>query len=99
MGYSTVPGFRAGTCTPFNWYDLQLEKVTPLTVNPYCLTDHVLQYLTTDAAIKTVNQYVDAVKVVNGTFHSSWQLKSLSEKPRYKKLKRVFNEMLNYAGN
>jgi len=99
MGYSTVPGFRAGTCTPFNWYDLQLEKVTPLTVNPYCLTDHVLQYLTTDAAIKTVNQYVDAVKVVNGTFHSSWQLKSLSENPRYKKLKRVFNEMLNYAGN
>ncbi|KIA93866.1 hypothetical protein OC25_11425 [Pedobacter kyungheensis] len=99
MGYSNVPGFRAGTCTPFNWYDLQLEKVTPLTVNPYCLTDHVLKYLPTDAAIKTVNQYVDAVKVVNGTFYSSWQLKSLSENPKYKKLRKVFNEMLNYAGN
>lgn len=99
MGYSHVPGFRAGTCTPFNWYDLQLEKVTPLIVNPYCLTDQVLQYLPSDAAIKTVHQYVDAVKVVNGTFYSSWQLKSLSENPKYKKLKKVFNEMLKYAGN
>jgi hypothetical protein len=64
MGYGNVLGFRAGTCTPFNWYDLQLEKVTPLVVNSYCLTDHILQFLTREAATKTVRQYIDAVKVV-----------------------------------
>ncbi|ARS41708.1 hypothetical protein CA265_19455 [Sphingobacteriaceae bacterium GW460-11-11-14-LB5] len=99
MGYSNVLGFRAGTCTPFSWYDLQLEKVTPLIVNSYCLTDHILQFLTHEAAVKTVRQYIDAVKVVNGTFYSSWNLKSLSANAKYKKLKSLFGEMLNYAGN
>ncbi|MEH3113595.1 DUF7033 domain-containing protein [Pedobacter terrae] len=99
MGYENVTGFRAGTCTPFNWYDLQLEKVTPLVVNSYCLTDHTLQFLTREAAIKEIHQCIDAVKVVNGTFYSSWNLKSLSDHPKYRKLKSVFKEMLHYAGN
>lgn len=99
MGYSNVPGFRAGTCTPFNWYDLQLEKVTPLIVNSYCLTDYILQFLTPEAAIKTVHQYIGAVKVVNGIFYSCWSLKSLSSNAKYKKLKSLFKEMLDYAGN
>jgi len=99
MGYDDVPGFRAGTCTPFNWYDLQLEKVTALVVNSYCLTDHVLQFLPREAATKILRQYVNAVKVVNGTFYSSWNLKSLSDYPKYKKLKSLFGEMFNYVGN
>lgn len=99
MGYSNVLGFRAGTCTPFSWYDLQLEKVTPLMVNSYCLTDHILQFLTREEAVKTIHSYIDAVKMVNGTFYSSWNLKSLSDHPKYKKLKSLFSEMLSYAGN
>ncbi|GGH14320.1 DUF7033 domain-containing protein [Pedobacter zeae] len=99
MGYSNVPGFRAGTCTPFNWYDLQLEKVTPLVVNSYCLTDDTLQYLTRDSAVKILHQYIDAVKVVNGTFYSCWNLKNLSNLPKYKKLRLLFIEMLSYSGN
>ncbi|MCX2494194.1 hypothetical protein OQX63_11975 [Pedobacter sp. PF22-3] len=99
MGYENVMGFRAGTCTPFNWYDLQLEKVTPLVVNSYCLTDHILQFLTREEATKEIHQYIDAVKVVNGTFYSSWNLKSLSDYPKYKKLKSLFEEMLRYSGN
>jgi hypothetical protein len=99
MGYSNAPGFRAGTCTPFNWYDLQLEKVTPLVVHSYCLTNHILQFLTHEAATEKIHQYIDAVKMVNGNFYSSWNLKSLSDHPKYKKLKSLFREMLNYAGN
>ncbi|MBE5317551.1 hypothetical protein IM793_00145 [Pedobacter sp. MR2016-19] len=99
MGYGSVPGFRAGTCTPFNWYDLQLEKVTPLVVHSYCLNDHILQFLIHEAATEKIHQYTDAVKMVNGTFYSSWSLKSLSDHPKYKKLKSLFREMLNYAGN
>ena len=99
MGYENVMGFRAGTCTPFNWYDLQLEKVTPLVVHSYCLTDQILQFLTREEAIKAIHQYIDAVKVVNGTFYSSWSLKSLSDHPKYKKLTLLFQDMLHYAGN
>ncbi|RDC57054.1 hypothetical protein DU508_07620 [Pedobacter chinensis] len=99
MGYPEISGFRAGTCTPFNWYDLQLEKVTPLLVKSYCINDSVLQYMGLETINKSVKHYVDSVKFVNGQFLSNWQLRSLSDNLKYKKLKTAFNEMISYAGN
>jgi len=99
MGYEDTPGFRAGTCTPFNWYDLQLEKVTPIIVNSYSLCDSAIQYLNLNDAIKIVHTFIDAVKVVNGQFHSSWKLKNLSENVKSKKFRAVYIEMIKYAGN
>lgn len=99
MGYADTAGFRAGTCTPFNWYDLQLEKVTPLNVKSYCISDSVLQFKHLEEAKRMVNDYIDAVKVVDGSFFSSWELQSLSDHYKYKKLKTVFGEMLKSAGN
>ncbi|WP_316797148.1 DUF7033 domain-containing protein [Pedobacter agri] len=93
MGYPDRAGFRAGTCTPFNWYDLQLEKVTPLLVYAYCLNDALFEHLSTDAIRNTIKDYSDAVKFVNGHFLSNWQLRSLSSHLKYKKLKRAFDEM------
>lgn len=34
LGYADQPGFRAGTCHPFYWYDLEKESVTPLKLYP-----------------------------------------------------------------
>lgn len=99
MGYEETPGFRAGTCTPFNWYDLQLEKVTPIIVNSYALCDSAIQYLNVNDAIKIVHTFIDVVKVVNGQFYSSWQLKNLSENVKFKKFRAVYIEMIKYAGN
>lgn len=99
MGYPNRAGFRAGTCTPFNWYDLQLEKVTPLLVYSYCLNDTTLQHLSNGTIFNSIKEYVDAVKFVNGYFLSNWQLRSLSDHLKYKKLKLAFIEMNNYAGN
>ena len=99
MGYPDHPGFRAGTCTPFNWYDLQLEKVTPLLVYSYCQNDGTLQHLTAETIHHSLKDYIDAVKFVNGYFLSNWQLRSLSSHLKYKKLKLAFDEMNRYAGN
>jgi hypothetical protein len=99
MGYADTIGFRAGTCTPFNWYDLQLEKATTLKVNAYCMTDQALQFLPLEEGKKTVNHLIDQVKVVNGTFYSTWQLRSLSDHLKYKKLKTLFTEMLQSVGD
>ncbi|UKT63307.1 DUF7033 domain-containing protein [Pedobacter mucosus] len=95
MGYADTPSFRAGTCTPFNWYDLQLEKVTPLNVKSYCITDSVLQYMNFDDAKQTILFCSDAVNVVNGSFYSSWTLRSLSDNLKYKKLKTLFSLIFN----
>ena len=70
MHYSYHPGFRAGTCTPFQWYDLQLEKVTRLKVNPVAATDEaLLNNKSTDALLLELNELLDSVKLVNGHFY------------------------------
>jgi hypothetical protein len=43
MGYHTQMGFRAGTCSPFYFYDLDYEIQTPLKVFPFCVTDELLK--------------------------------------------------------
>ena len=40
MAYAKQPGFRAGTCTPFLFYDLDYEIQTPLLLYPLCIEDH-----------------------------------------------------------
>jgi len=99
MGYAETPGFRAGTCTPFSWYDLQLEKVTPLNVKSYCLADPALKLLNPDETKAVIEHLVDSLKYVNGMLISSWQLRSLSKHLKYKKLNLAFNHLLEYAGN
>ncbi len=94
MGYQEAPGFRAGTATPFNWYDLQLEKVTALMIHSYCITDTQLQYLSPADAKNEITAYIKAVKLVDGAFLSCWNLKSLSANPKYKKLNTLFNLLL-----
>ena len=39
MGFSGLPGFRAGTCKPFYFYDLKNEKSTGLKIFPITLME------------------------------------------------------------
>ncbi len=40
MGYTSNAGFRAGSCTPFQHFDLQQEKALPLTIHPLLLMEN-----------------------------------------------------------
>ena len=42
MGYVNHVGFRAGSCTPFLFYDLDYEVQTPLKVCPFHVMDFAL---------------------------------------------------------
>ncbi|PRX53683.1 polysaccharide deacetylase family protein [Flagellimonas meridianipacifica] len=42
MGYTHQIGFRAGTCTPFHFYDISLESKQPLKVHPFAIHDYAL---------------------------------------------------------
>ncbi len=44
MGYTNVNGFRASYCFPYQWYNIENEMLTPLTINPFCISENTLMY-------------------------------------------------------
>jgi hypothetical protein len=44
MGFPDAPGFRAGTCRNFRFYDLSAEAVTDLVLHPFALMDATFEY-------------------------------------------------------
>ena len=67
MGYHDYAGFRAGTCTPFLFYDLDYEIQTPLQVVPFCLSKNMFANITSsEKGIEQASQLINSVKQVNG---------------------------------
>ncbi len=97
LGYATDVGFRAGTCTPFNFYDLYNEKETDLKIYPFQVMDTTLnQYLKLDVdeAVNKIGEIIQKVKQVNGTFISLWHNESLSDHGHWKGWEPVYKKML-----
>jgi len=69
MGYTHEMGFRAGTCTPFNFYDIAMEEKQPIKIHPFAVHDYsLLNSYTEDEALEKIRVYYDQVKMVNGPF-------------------------------
>ena len=71
MGYASQVGFRAGTCTPFRFYDLDNDIATSLTVHPFAVMDGTLRdylNLSVNDSYNEITKVVDEVKKVKGTF-------------------------------
>ncbi len=82
MGYSNVVGFRASTCTPFYFYDLDFEIQTPLKLFPFAFTDVTLKEnleLSNEESLAKILVLKAAVKEVNGTFISVFHNQAFSE--------------------
>ncbi|WP_372918067.1 polysaccharide deacetylase family protein [Salegentibacter sp.] len=68
MGYPESHGFRAGTCTPFLFYDINTELTTPLKVYPYAVHSNILEKETPEKLKSEVAKMLQNVKAVEGTF-------------------------------
>lgn len=69
MGYTYELGFRAGTCTPFQFYDIPLEVKQPIKVHPFAVHDYALAKIKKEEDIlQQVNVLAQQVKEVNGVF-------------------------------
>lgn len=81
MGYSDRIGFRAGTCTPFKFYNIRDEKVLDIKITPFQIMDYTLCHqmkLTPLEALDNIMNLVDKVYKVNGTFVSIWHNEYMS---------------------
>jgi hypothetical protein len=93
MGYTDRIGFRAGTCTPFYFYDLEKENSTKLKLVPYSYMDGVLKdqlKYSTQASIRAIKELKNSVKNVNGQFTTIWHNESLSNQDRWSGWRKVF---------
>lgn len=100
MGYASNVGFRAGTCTPFYFYDLDFEIQTPLKVFPFALMDTTLNdymQLTSKQSLGRIRDLKNEVKAVNGTFITLFHNETLSDYLRWKGWKRLYESMLKIA--
>ena len=95
MGYADTIGFRAGTCTPFLFYDLDYEIQTPLKIYPYQLMDFsLLKYTSFLDKKETLLNAISEVKKVNGLFTFVFHNYALSSIPRWSDFKSLFNIIL-----
>ncbi len=97
MGYASHAGFRASTCTPFYFYDINFEIQTPLKIFPFALMDTTLNdymKLTPKQALGKIRDLKNQVKKVNGVFITLFHNESLSEYQRWRGWGRLYSSML-----
>jgi hypothetical protein len=71
MGYGSINGFRASTCKPYNWYDLQAEKSTQLQIIPFCYMEANSVFEQRDSpalALEEMQRYAHIIQQVKGCF-------------------------------
>lgn len=88
MGYPEALGFRAGTCTPFLFYDINFEITTPLLVHSYALGTEALRNLKETEVEYKVLEIKRQIKIVGGNLSSIFTNIDFSE---YSNAKRNFN--------
>jgi hypothetical protein len=102
LSFAELPGFRAGTCTKFNFYNLSIEQETELILNPNTFMEGTFiedMRLSPSVALPLMKQLVDEVKKVNGHFISIWHNHTLSDNNEWKGLKAVHDTIAKYASS
>ena len=94
MVYEETLGFRASTCTPFLFYDLDYEIKTPLVIHPVALTTHAFKNMKSADAKDSILKVVDSVKQVNGTFSMFFTNLDFIDNKRNKVWRYLFSEKL-----
>lgn len=94
MVFRDTIGFRAGTCTPFLFYDLDYEIKTPLVIHPSVMTTLAFQKKYTSDIEKTVSNMLNAIDEVNGTFTMIFSNKDFSVTESNKVWRSIFSEKL-----
>ncbi len=96
MGYNSHCGFRASTCAPFYFYDLDYEIQTPLLIMPNAVIDKILisDRLTVREAYLKIKQLQYEVEKVNGIFIMTFHSDTFSDLVSNEKWANLYEEVL-----
>ncbi len=99
MGYADKTGFRAGTSSPFYFYDLEKEDVTKLKIFPFTVMDRTLKdylKLNPDEAFKKIKLLASVVKEEGGCFIPVWHNDSLCDTGEWEGWRIVYEKMYGW---
>jgi len=95
MVYEEEVGFRAGTCTPFLFYDLDYEIKTPLTIQPIAFTTSAFNKRYESDSLQQISRVYQSVRSVNGTFSLFFSNEDLVDTPANAIWRSLLSEKLH----
>lgn len=99
MVYENKIGFRASTCTPFLFYDLDYEIVSPLLIHPLALTTSSFNDEKEDTLDNKLESLINSVNKVNGSFSIYFKNQDFSTLHYQNKWKDLFLKLATYKKN
>lgn len=102
MGYADEPGFRAGTCTPFPFFDLESDCETRLTIHPFAAMDSTFYYykkVQADAARQVYKQLIDEASQVGSVLSLLWHNQSFCDDFGWQGWRDLYEFVLDYSFN
>ncbi len=100
MGFAETPGFRAGICTPFCFYDLKQERTTRLKIHPITYMDGSFIEdlgMQPEAAAGRIRSLITEVRKVNGLCISIWHNHTVSNQGPYRGWSQVLEQSLQFT--
>lgn len=94
MGYQRNIGFRAGTCTSFQFYDLNMEQVSGLIIQPYVLNSNVLKEVDLYKTIDELKDLKTSIKAVNGQMNFIFENSDIADRSLKNAIFALMKEML-----
>lgn len=101
MSYANYAGFRASTCTPYRYYDLEKEDYYKLLIHPVALSDDVLRkkgYKRKDV-YNLMLELATEVQQVNGEFVCLFHNDILSDSGRWHHWLSVYESAIRAIAN
>ena len=93
MGYPDNFGFRAGTCTPFLFYDLNLETTIPLRLHPYAINSQAMRFLKESEIEEKVARILESLKTIDGSLVAIFTNEDFSEYANAKRNFRILKQI------
>jgi len=100
MGHASHAGFRAGTCFPFKFYDLEQERISSLEIIPLTAMDGTLcEYMgmSPEAAMQLSKKLWDEVSLFGGELVFLWHNETLNDKGKWQGWYNVFLHQLRLS--
>ena len=100
MGYADEPGFRAGTGTPYPFFDLESDSETQLIIHPFPIMDSTLKFykgLSAKESEPIYRQFIDEVRHVGCTLSLLWHNQSLCEDFGWQGWRGLYESVVEYA--